>query len=86
MMLLGDRGPRLAAAPTLTGGSFGQLQLTDFLASGQVINPNPAFFEVPIAKPNNLGCLHYPDPQTGQQQMRQPFPANGDCNTPPSQC
>ncbi|MEA2466865.1 MAG: hypothetical protein QOJ57_991, partial [Thermoleophilaceae bacterium] len=42
-------------------------------------NPNPAFLEVPIADPNNLECLHYPDPQTGMAQTRQPFPASGEC-------
>lgn len=72
------------ADPTLAGRSFGQQQLTDFLATGQVVNPNPAFFEVPIANPNNLECLHYPDPQTGHKQVRQPFPASGDCPAPPS--
>ena len=35
-----------------------------------------------IANPNNLECLHYADPQTGQTAMRQPFPASGDCPPP----
>jgi len=71
------------ADPSLAGRNFGQQQLTEFLATGQLTNPNPSFFEVPIANPNNLECLHYPDPQAGQEQSRQPFPASGDCPPPP---
>ena len=67
------------ADPTLAGRSFGQQQLAEFLASGQITNPNPNWFEVPIANPKNLDCLHYPDPQTGQVQVRQQYPASGDC-------
>jgi hypothetical protein len=72
------------ADPTLAGRSPGQMQLTNFLATGQVTNPNPAFFEFPIVNRNNLECLHYPDPQTGVAQTRQMFPASGDCPAPPA--
>jgi hypothetical protein len=71
------------ADPTLAGRTAGQQQLAEFLASGDLTNTNPAFLEVPIADPNNLECLHYPDPQTGQVQVRQPFPASGDCPAAP---
>jgi hypothetical protein len=71
------------ADPTLAGRNFGQQQLTEFLASGQLTNPNPAFFEVPIADPNNLECLHYADPQTGQAQSREAYPASGECPAAP---
>jgi hypothetical protein len=70
------------ADPTLAGRTDGELILANFLASGQVVNPNPAWFEFPIANPNNLDCLHYADPQTGQAAMRQPYPASGDCPGP----
>lgn len=70
------------ADPTLAGRSSGQQQLATFLATGNVINPNPAWLEFPIADPDNLTCLHYPDPQTGQAQIRQPYPASGDCPAP----
>ncbi|MGI8429599.1 MAG: Ig-like domain-containing protein, partial [Solirubrobacteraceae bacterium] len=55
------------ADPTLAGRTFGEQQLGAFLSNGQVVNTNPAWLEVPIADPNNLECLHYPDPQTGQE-------------------
>jgi hypothetical protein len=71
------------ADPTLAGRSSGQQQLAEFLSSGQLTNPNPAFLEVPIANPNNLECLHYPDPQTGQEQTRAAYPQSGDCPAPP---
>lgn len=71
------------ADPQLAGRTAGEQQLTEFLATGQLINTNPDFLEVPIASPNNLECLHYPDPQTGQEQAREPFPASGDCAAPP---
>jgi hypothetical protein len=70
------------ADPTLAGRTDGELILGNYLASGQVVNPNPAWFEFPIANPANLGCLHYADPQTGQAAMRQPYPASGDCPGP----
>ncbi|MEA2403908.1 MAG: hypothetical protein QOE08_555 [Thermoleophilaceae bacterium] len=70
------------ADPTLAGRTSGEQQLGDFLSTGQVTNPNPAYLEVPIADKNNLECLHYPDPQTGKPQDRQPYPASGDCPPP----
>ncbi len=73
------------ADPTLAGRTSGEQQLGTFLATGQLVNTNPLFLEVPIGDPNNLECLHYPDPQTGQQQVRQPFPASGGCPPPLAQ-
>jgi hypothetical protein len=70
------------ADPTLAGRSGGELILANFLATGQVINPNPAWYEFPVANPNNFDCLHYADPQTGQPANRQPYPASGDCPGP----
>jgi hypothetical protein len=67
------------ADPTLAGRTDGELILAHFLATGQVMNPNPAWFEFPIADPNNLNCLHYADPETGQPANRQPYPASGNC-------
>ena len=72
------------ADPTLSGRTSGEQLLGLFLATGTVFNTNPAWLEFPIANPNNLECLHYPDPQTGQPQTRQPFPASGDCPPAPS--
>jgi hypothetical protein len=72
------------ADPTLAGRTSGEQQLGAFLATGEVTNPNPDFLEFPIADPNNLECLHYPDPQTGKEQARDPYPASGDCPAPPS--
>ena len=51
-------------------------------ATGQLVNPNSAWLEVPIVNPNNLECLHFADPQTGQSQAREPFPSSGDCPPP----
>ena len=70
------------ADPTLAGRTSGEQQLGTFLSTGQVVNTNPSWLEFPIANPNNLECLHYADPQTGQTAMRQPFPASGDCPPP----
>ena len=70
------------ADPTLSGRTFGEQQLGAFLATGQLVNTNPDLLEVPIANPNNLECLHYPDPQSGMPQVR-PFPTSGDCPPPP---
>jgi hypothetical protein len=67
------------ADPTLAGRTSGEQQLAEFLDTGQLVNTNPDMLEVPIANPRNLDCLHYPDPQTGQEQVRQPYPASGDC-------
>jgi hypothetical protein len=72
------------ADPTLAGRTAGEQQLAEFLSTGQLTNTNPDFLEVPIASPNNLECLHYPDPQTGLPQARSPFPASGDCPAPPA--
>ena len=72
------------ADPSLAGRTSGEQQLGTFLATGQLINTNPAILETPIADPNNLECLHYPDPQTGQPQARQPFPASGTCPPAPA--
>jgi hypothetical protein len=71
------------ANPALSGRSFGQLQLGTFLQSGTVINPNPAWFETPIATIGNLDCLQYPDPQTGQTPSPKPFPLSDNCPTRP---
>ena len=71
------------ADPTLAGRTSGEQQLGAFLSTGQLVNTNPGWLEVPIGDPNNLECLHYPDPQTGQRPNRQPFPASGDCPPPP---
>lgn len=69
------------ADPTLFGRSFAEAQLGTFLASGGnvVIDPDgPApVFETPIADPNNLWCLHYADPQSGQGAF--PPAASGGC-------
>ena len=72
------------ADPSLAGRTSGEQQLGTFLATGQLVNTNPAWLEVPVVNANNFECLHYPDPQTGQQQTRQPFPASGDCAPPKS--
>src|SRR5438132_1042583 len=70
------------ADPTKAGRTSGQQQLVQFLSTGQLMNTNPDWLEVPIASPNNLACLHYADPQTGQAAVRNPFPASGDCPPP----
>jgi hypothetical protein len=67
------------ADPTLAGRTGGELILAHFLATGQVMNPNPDWYEFPVADRNNFSCLHYADPQTGQQANRQPYPASGNC-------
>ena len=72
------------ADPTLAGRTSGEQQLAAFLSTGQLVNTNPLWLETPIADPNNLECLHYADPQTGQPANRQPFPSSGDCPPPPS--
>ncbi|GAC1520656.1 MAG: hypothetical protein NVS2B6_04410 [Thermoleophilaceae bacterium] len=71
------------ADPSLAGRTSGEQQLAAFLSTGRLVNTNPAFLEVPIADPNDLECLHYADPQTGQPQIRSPFPASGGCPAPP---
>lgn len=72
------------ADPTLAGRTAAQQQLAEFLATGELTNTNPSLLEVPLADPNNLECLHYPDPQTGQGQVRNPYPASGECPAPPT--
>jgi len=72
------------ADPTLAGRTSGEQQLGVFLSTGQVVGTNPLWLETFIADPNNLECLHYADPQTGQAANRQPFPESGDCPPPPS--
>jgi len=67
------------ADPSLAGRTSGEQQLATFLSTGQLVNTNPAWLEVPAVNPNNFECLHYADPQTGQQAARQPYPASGDC-------
>jgi hypothetical protein len=72
------------ADPTLAGRVPGQAQLTAFLATGQVVDPDPALpvFETPIADPDNLQCLHYPHPQTGAEAF--PPAAAGECPPRPA--
>ena len=72
------------ADPSLAGRTSGEQQLGAFLSTGQLVSTNPAFLETTIANPNNLECLHYPDPQTGQPQTRQSFPASGECPPAPA--
>jgi len=68
------------ADPTLAGRTFGQLQLTAFLATGMPLNTNPLWLEVSIADISNLSCLHYPEPQTGQQPSPKiTIPTQGNC-------
>jgi len=72
------------ADPTLAGRTSGEQQLAVFLSTGQLVTTNPAWLETTIADPNDLECLHYPDPQAGQPQARQPYPASGECPAPPA--
>jgi hypothetical protein len=72
------------ADPTLAGRTSGEQQLAFFLATGSLVNTNAAWLETPITNPNNLECLHYPDPQTGQQPNPQPYPQSGECPAAPS--
>jgi hypothetical protein len=69
------------ADPTLAGRAGAQQQLAVFLQSygATVIDPDGPgeVFERPIVDPNNLQCLHYPDPQTGQTVN--PPAASGPC-------
>jgi hypothetical protein len=72
------------ADPTLAGRELGQVQLTAFLETGQVVDPDGPLpvFEVPIANADNLQCLHYPNPQTGQRAF--PPAAAGECPARPA--
>jgi hypothetical protein len=72
------------ANPALAGRESGEQQLGVFLSQGILAPTNPAWLETPIADPNNLECLHYADPQTGQPANRQPYPTSGDCPPAPS--
>jgi hypothetical protein len=56
------------ASPALAGRQMAQAQLTAFLETGRMVDPDggATVFEVPIANLDNLQCLHYPHPQTGQ--------------------
>jgi hypothetical protein len=76
------------ADPTVFGRQQGQLQLTTFLSTGQIIDPDGPLpiFETPIANPDNLQCLHYPHPQTGQGAFgRDGGPAaSGECPPRPA--
>ncbi|GAC1335840.1 MAG: hypothetical protein NVSMB17_19140 [Candidatus Dormibacteria bacterium] len=71
------------ADPSLAGRTSGEQQLGAFLATGQLVPTNPAFLETPVVDPNNLECLHYPDPQSGMKPNPQPFPLSGSCATNP---
>ncbi|MDQ6648979.1 MAG: hypothetical protein M3Z02_02485, partial [Actinomycetota bacterium] len=76
------------ADPTLAGRVPAEAQLTAFLQNPSMpLVTDPDFvlpvFEVPIADPNNLQCLHYPDPQTGVGAY--PPPAAGDCAPAPAE-
>jgi hypothetical protein len=64
--------------------SQAQAQLTAFLATGERPDPDLAgpVFETPIANPDNLQCLHYPHPQTGQEAF--PPAAAGECPPRPA--
>ena len=76
------------ADPTVFGRQQGQLQMTTFLATGQVVDPDGPLpvFEVPIANPDDLQCLHYPHPQTGQGAFGQDGgpAASGPCPARPA--
>jgi hypothetical protein len=76
----GNKNPHgFLADPTVFGRQLGQVQLTGFLTTGQRIDsdgPAPVF-EVPIANEDNLQCLHYPHPQTGEAAF--PPAAAGEC-------
>ena len=72
------------ANPQLAGRESGEQQLGLFLSTGMLVDVNHAWLETPIVDPNNLECLHYADPQTGQKQNRQPYPMSGECPAAPS--
>jgi hypothetical protein len=67
------------ADPTVFGRQMAQLQLTAFLETGQIVDPDGPgnVFETPIANEDNLQCLHYPHPQTGEEAF--PPAAAGEC-------
>ena len=73
------------ADPTVFGRVPLQAQLTTFLSTGEVVDPDGPgpVFEVPITDAGNLRCLHYPDPQTGQGAY--PPAAAGECPEVPAE-
>jgi hypothetical protein len=80
-----NRNPHgFLADPTVFGRQMAQLQLTTFLETGRIVDPDgPApVFETPIANRDNLQCLHYPHPQTGEGAF--PPPAAGECPPRPA--
>ena len=72
------------ADPTLAGRQNGQAQLTAFLATGEIVDPDGPLpvFETPIVNEDDLQCLHYPDPQTGAAAF--PPAAAGSCPARPA--
>jgi hypothetical protein len=72
------------ADPTVFGRELAEAQLTAFLSTGQIVDPDGPLpvFETPIANPDNLQCLHYPHPQTGEGAF--PPPAAGECPARPA--
>ena len=73
------------ADPTLpVGRQLGEAQLTAFLSTGDIVNPDATntVFEFPIKNRDNLQCLHYPNPQTGRTAF--PEPAAGECPARPA--
>jgi len=80
--------------PRLAGRTQAQQQLVEFLFSHGANVTNPSLpgtnvFEVPIVNANNLRCLHYPDPQTGQTAYPDSTPpgppAAGECPPAPAE-
>jgi hypothetical protein len=73
------------ADPALFGRQLAEVQLTAFLKTGQMVDPDGpgSVFEVPIAAPDNLQCLHYPNPQTGEEAF--PPAAAGACPPRPQE-
>jgi hypothetical protein len=76
------------ADPTVFGREMAELQLTAFLETGSRVDPDGPLtvFEVPIANQDNLQCLHYPHPQTGQGAFGRDGgpPAAGECPPRPA--
>ncbi len=72
------------ADPTLFGRQQGELQLSTFLKTGTIVDPDGPgpLFETPIANRDNLQCLHYPDPQTSDRAF--PPAAAGECPPRPA--
>ena len=72
------------ADPSVAGRGQAQTQLTAFLRTGEVVDPDGPLpvFEVPIANRDDLQCLHYPHPQTGSPAF--PPAAAGPCPPRPA--